>query len=728
MLKTQTDTEIIVALVGNPNTGKSTLFNALSGMNQRTGNYPGVTVEKKVGRYQCDRRKFQVIDLPGTYSLGPKSPDETIALKVLLGRQPDVPEPDVIVCVADANNLERNLFLVSQATDLGATVILALNMVDVAARNGVRVDVDLLSRKLDIPVVPIQANKKIGIGDLKARICQIAETGEVSTGHTFPAEVEQEIDGIREAIDPLRCNPRSRFLAQRLLLDGSGMVGRVVGPNPQLEAVVNEARQRLSDGGVQMAAVESISRYRAITELTQQAIERPSVPPRSMTDRIDRILTHRVGGSLVFVAVMIAIFQAIFVWSVPLMDGIDALVGRASVAAGNWLPAGALRSLVTDGVIAGVGSVIIFLPQILILFLFIALLEDCGYMARAAYLMDKVMSRIGLSGKSFIPLLSSFGCAIPGIMATRTIENWRDRLITMLVAPLMSCSARLPVYILLIAAFVPQVGLLGGWVSLQALVMFSMYVIGVVVAMAMAWLLRRTILKGETPTFVMELPDYKVPSLKNALFRMLEQAGAFVKRAGTLIFAVAIVVWALSYFPHPDSIRQQVESRYASAAAFAGDEEARQAAIARESSAAYLRQSWLARVGRLIEPAVVPLGWDWKVAAAVVASFPAREVVVGTLGVLYNVGDEADENSESLRQRLKNAKWDGTERKVFNLPMALGLMVFFALCAQCVSTLAIMARETGGYRWPLFTFVYMTLLAWLGALIVYQTGMMLTGS
>lgn len=726
MLTKKTDGEITVALVGNPNTGKSTLFNALSGMNQRTGNYPGVTVEKKVGHYSHEQQSFQVIDLPGTYSLGPKSPDETIALKVLLGRQTDVPEPDVIICVVDANNLERNLFLVSQVTDLGATVILALNMVDVASRNGIQVDAALLAERLEIPVVAVQANKKIGIDDLKRKVSDICESGEISTGHSFPEAIETEIDVVKQAIDPVGCNPRSRFLAQRLLLDGSGMVNRIVGPNATLEEVVNSARKRLAESGVQLAAVESMSRYRIISELTQQAIQRPAHRATTFTDRIDKVLTNRIWGVVVFVVVMIAIFQAIFVWSVPLMDGIDGVVGWMAEKATSALPEGALQSLISDGVIGGVGSVIIFLPQILILFLFIALLEDCGYMARAAYLMDKIMSRIGLSGKSFIPLLSSFGCAIPGIMATRTIENSRDRLITMLVAPLMSCSARLPVYILLIAAFVPATGLLGGWISLQGLVMFSMYVIGVLVAMAVAWLLRMTILKGDTPPFVMELPEYKFPSIRNALKRMWEQAWAFILRAGTLIFAVSIVVWALSYFPHPASIEQQIQERYA-AAEFEGSEEELQRAIDRDVSSAYLQQSYLARAGKSIEPVVRPLGWDWKVASAVVASFPAREVVVGTLGVLYNVGDEADENSDSLRERLKNARWDNSEEKVFNLPMALGLMVFFALCAQCISTLAIMVRETGGYRWPVFTFVYMTALAYLGALVVYQLGMAIGG-
>ncbi len=726
MATLQIQKAITVALVGNPNTGKSTLFNALSGMNQRVGNYPGVTVEKKIGICRFGLQELQIIDLPGTYSLAPKSPDETVALRVLLGQQKDVAEPDVVVCVADASNLERNLFLVSQVTDLGAAVILALNKGDVARKNGINVDPELLSKCLDVPVVEIQANRKLGLEQLKQKIMEVVESGVVSQGHTFPELVENEIDSLSKTIDPVGCNPRSRFLAQRLLLDGSGLVGQLIGPNPKISGAVNKARQRLVDQGLQLAAIESLSRYSIIGQLTHKAIARPARRSTSSSDRIDRVLTHRVWGTLVFVIVMILAFQAIFTWSAPLMDLIDSAVGWLGGTVGAWLPEGAVRSLVTDGMIAGVGSVIIFLPQIMILFFFIALLEDCGYMARAAYLMDKLMCRVGLSGKSFIPLLSSFGCAIPGIMATRVIENSRDRLLTMLVAPLMSCSARLPVYILLIAAFVPATGLLGGWIGLQPLVMFLMYAVGVVVAMAVAWLLRKTVLRGETPAFVMELPDYKIPSLVNALRRMWEQAWAFVLRAGTLIFAVSIVIWALSYFPHPASIENDVRERL-TAAEFAQQGEELEKAISHETSRVYMQQSYLARMGRSVEPVVRPLGWDWKIASAVVASFPAREVVVGTLGVLFNVGTDADEHSDSLRERLKNAKWDGTDRPLFNLPMALGLMVFFALCAQCVSTLAIMVRESGGYRWPIFTFVYMTTLAYVGALVTYQVGMWVSG-
>jgi ferrous iron transport protein B len=717
---------ITVALVGNPNTGKSTLFNALSGLNQRVGNYPGVTVEKKTGVCRQGDRELHLVDLPGTYSLSPKSPDEAVALRVLLGRQPDVPEPDVVVCVTDASNLERNLFLVSQVTDLGVAVIVALNKGDIARRHGVNVDPELLARRLEVPVVEIQANRRLGIDALKQKIVDVVEQGLVAEGHHFPPQVEEELKFLCKRIDPVGCNPRTRFLAQRLLLDGSGIVSQVIGPHASISEAVNQSRDRLTSAGLQLSAIESVSRYTNIGKLTEKAIDRPKVRGVSTSDRIDRVLTHKVWGTLVFVVVMILAFQMIFVWSGPATDWIESAVSWIGSQVGEWLPEGAIRSMIVEGAIAGVGAVVVFLPQILFLFFLLALLEDCGYMARAAYLMDKVMCKVGLSGKSFIPLLSSFGCAIPGIMATRVIESPRDRLLTMLVAPLMSCSARLPVYVLLIAAFVPSTSVLGGVIGLQPMVMFAMYVIGVIVAMAVAWVLKRTLLRGETPAFVMELPDYKLPSLRNAMRRMLEQAWAFVRRAGTLIFAVTIIVWALVWFPHPPEVEQQVRERLTASGEYTDNGELEEA-ISRESVAAYMRQSWLARIGRLFEPVVNPLGWDWKVASAVMASFPAREVVVGTLGVLFNAEGEIDEASEPLRERLQSATWDGTDRKLFNLPMALGLMVFFALCAQCVSTLAVMARESGGWFWPAFTFVYMTALAWIGAFVTYRAGMFISG-
>ena len=456
------------------------------------------------------------------------------------------------------------------------------------------------------------------------------------------------------------------------------------------------------------------------------------------TDRIDRILTHKVAGTFVFGLAMLLMFQVVFLVAEPASQAIEWLNGFAVGLVDAYVPEGMLQSLLIHGVLEGVGGVLVFLPQILVLFLFIAILEDCGYMARAAYLMDRVMTRFGLSGKSFIPLLSSFACAIPGIMSARVIENRRDRLITILIAPLMSCSARLPVYTLLIGAFIPNRRWLGGVLGLQGITLLAMYALGIVAAMLVAWILRKTILRGETPPFIMELPAYKMPGPRIVLFRMVEPGWDFVQRAGTLILAVTVLVWAAAYFPRSDSAEHaqlaaekqslsaeldRLRSRpLPTAEAEIARVEGRLARIDAHLDGEQLRNSFLGRVGRLLEPAVKPLGWDWQIGCAVVASFPAREVVIATLGVIYNLGSEGDESSEGLRETLRAATWPGTSRPVFTIPVALSLMVFFALCAQCASTLVIMWRETGSWRWPVLTFVYMTTLAYVGALLAFQLG------
>ena len=441
---------------------------------------------------------------------------------------------------------------------------------------------------------------------------------------------------------------------------------------------------------------------------------------------------------MIFAALMLVVFSAVFRWAVPAMDLISGGFDWLAEIVNQRMADGALKSLIVDGVIAGVGGVLVFLPQIFILFFFIAVLEDCGYMARAAYLMDKLMVRVGLSGKSFIPLLSSFACAIPGVMATRVIENRRDRLTTMMVAPLMTCSARLPVYALLIAAFIPEDFLFGGLLGLQGLTLFAMYLLGIVTAVVVALLLKKTILRGATPAFVMELPGYKLPSLKLVIHRMFDRGWAFVRRAGTLIFAVAVVVWAAAYYPRDPQtidatlIRQLAEVDQQLAATrnvkneqAIADLEQQKTDLENRIDGQFLRQSYLGRTGRTIEPLVRPLGWDWRIGCAAIASFPAREVVVGTLGVIYNIGGDADEESADLRDQLQAAKWEGTDRPVYTIPVALSLMVFFALCAQCAATLAIIRRETASWRWPIFTFVYMTTLAYVGALLTYQVGSLL---
>ena len=683
---------IVVALVGNPNTGKSTLFSALAGIPTRSGNYPGVTVEEKIGRFTHCGQTIELIDLPGTYSLVPKSPDEQVAVDVLHGRLPGVPTPDCVVVVADATNLERNLYLATQALDLGMPTVIALTLSDVAAEKGITIDATELSRRLGCPVVRVVAPKRTGIEALADAVLAVMKS---------PALPPQ-------------------------------------GLGPHLAAV--EARH-------EPAAREAIARYAWIEELLSGVVHRQPPANRPLGERIDAMLTHRLWGTLVFAATMLAMFSSIFWLATPLMDGISAGMDAVSGWVEGLLPEGAIRSLVVDGVLAGVGGVVVFVPQIAMLFLFVAILEGCGYLSRAAFLMDRLLCGVGLGGKSFIPLLSSFACAIPGIMAARTIENPRDRLLTILVAPLMSCSARLPVYLLLCGAFVPNVAVGVSWLRLPAVVLAGMYAVGVVTAALVALVLSRTIFRGPPQPFVMELPGWRWPRLEVVLERVREAVWSFLQNAGTLIVAVSIVIWALASYPHSEPAidaevathRTMLTTRLT---ALPPDDPDR-ADVAEELASldtddglaaarrgAAQRQSVLGRMGRLVEPLVRPLGWDWRLGCAAIASFPAREVVLGTLAVIYNLGDidpGDEEGGTALVRRLRAATWDGTNRKVFTLPVALSIMVFFALCAQCASTLVVIGRETSSWLWPVVTFTYMTVLAWLAAFATYQIGTWLGG-
>jgi len=723
---------ITVALIGNPNTGKSTLFNGLCGVRQRVGNYPGVTVEKKLGRTEFHGRPFSIIDLPGSYSLAPRSPDEMVAVDVLLGRTDEVAEPDVVLCIVDASNLERNLYLVSQVLELGKPTVIALNMIDVARGRGMTIDLDLLRQRLHVPVVPIQANQNQGLRELKDAVIAVAGAPRTPPESPFPRIFQDEVAKLEADCNARREQPLPRYLAERLLLDTSGYLTHqgLRGIDSLLAQKIDGARQRLAAAGVPVPAVEAMARYQWVGSVLDGVVSRPAERPRHFSDKLDRMLTHWFWGTLVFVLVMVWLFQAVFYVAEPASQLIDLLKGAAADLVSAGLGEGPFRSLLLNGVVEGVGGVLVFLPQIFVLFLFIAVLEDCGYMARAAYLMDRLMWPIGLNGKSFIPLLSSFACAIPGIMAARVIEHPRDRLVTILVAPLMSCSARLPVYTLLIGAFIPNTPLMGV-MGLQGLTMFAMYCVGIVAAIGVTVTLRRTILRGATPPFVMELPSYKLPGAAIVLRRMLEQGWQFVYRAGTLIFAVTILVWAAAYYPRdearidPDLLAQRdsLQARVASADAASVVEVERQlAAVDNAIAGQHLENSFLGRAGRFLEPVVRPLGWDWRIGCAALSSFPAREVVIASLGVIYNLGQGEDEHSQTLRETLKEATWEGSDRKVFSVPVALSIMVFFALCAQCASTLAVMKRETNSWRWPVFTFVYMTVLAYVGALLTYQIG------
>jgi ferrous iron transport protein B len=729
-----------VALIGNPNTGKSTVFGALSGVQQRVGNYPGVTVEKKTGRMLVGDRRWTLIDLPGTYSLAPRSPDEMVAVDVLLGRRADTPAPDVVLCIVDANNLERNLYLVSQVLELERPTVVALTMSDVAEERGVAIDVQALRDRLGgVPVVPIRAHKRVGLDALKVALAEAADRPQKALESPFPEPFRSEVARREGWLAEKRPGPPPlpRYLVERLLLDTGGYLEGVVSLNgtADLHERILASRQRLLEASCPVPAVEAMARYGWAASVLEGVVTRPDQPRLTTGDRVDRVLTHRVWGTLIFVALMALIFQAVFTWAVPGMDLIDAGVGRLASAVEGAMAEGALRSLVVDGVIAGVGGVIVFLPQIFILFFFLGILEDCGYLARAAYLMDRLMTRLGLSGKSFIPLLSSFACAIPGVMATRVIEDRRDRMTTILVAPLMSCSARLPVYTLLIAAFIPPAAI-AGFVSLQAVTMVALYSIGVVAAAGVAWALKRTVFRGPTPPFVMELPAYKWPSTRVVVYRMLDRGWSFVRRAGTIIVAVSIVMWALLYYPRlpeleADRFTQQIVAmemaqRSADDPGAVAELDARIAAVEARADGEQKRNSLLGRAGRLIEPVVRPLGWDWRIGAAAIASFPAREVVVATLGVIFDIGTdvEGEEGVSRLQVALQDAEWrDG--RRLFTVPVALSIMVFFALCAQCVSTLAVIRRETNSWAWPAFSFAYMTALAYVAAFITYQLGTLL---
>ncbi|HEX2202876.1 MAG TPA: ferrous iron transport protein B [Longimicrobium sp.] len=694
-----------VALIGNPNTGKSTLFNALTGMRQRVGNYSGVTVERVEGRYRdAAGRPVTVLDLPGTYSLSASSPDEEIALGVLLGRAEGLDTPDVVVVVLDAQNLERNLFLATQVLELGLPTVVALNQVDAAAAAGIKTDPIELTLELGVPVVATVATRGEGLDLLKQAVSRAVDLPRAERKFDLPPEAAAALRPV-EACLVAGGLSASAAAMEALRLLAVTQLGPHLAGIAGLEAAVERARAEVEAAGLSPRSLEAEARYGWIAEVADRVVTRTATGRRSMTDRVDAVVLHRVAGPLIFVALMALVFQSIFTWSEPLIGWVEGLFGALGATVAAAMPPGDLQGLVVDGVIAGAGSVLVFLPQITILFLFIGFLEDSGYMARAAFIMDRFMRSVGLHGRSFIPLLSGYACAVPGVMSTRTIESPKDRLATIMVLPLMSCSARIPIYTLLIGTFIPPVAVAGVF-NLQGLTLLAMYLLGTLTALAMAAVFKKTLMKGQARPMIMELPPYRLPSLRGLALSVSHRASLFLKKAGTIILALSVVLWALATYPKTE-------------AAPGMDEAAAQEA--------QLAGSVLGTLGHAIEPAVRPLGYDWKIGVGIVSSFAAREVFVATMGTIYGVG-AADESSTSLRDRLRAERHE-SGAPVYTPLVAVGLMVFYVYAMMCMSTAAVVVRETGGGRqglkWAAFQFGWMLALAYLAALLVYQGGLLL---
>ncbi|HEU4558261.1 MAG TPA: ferrous iron transport protein B [Longimicrobium sp.] len=692
-----------VALAGNPNTGKSTLFNALTGMRQRVGNYSGVTVERVEGRYRdADGNPVTVLDLPGTYSLSASSPDEEIALSVLVGRAEGVDTPDVVVIVVDAQNLERNLFLASQVLELGIPAVVALNQVDAAQAAGIRIDPVELTLELGTPVVATVATKGEGIDLLKQAVGKAAALPPAERRFELPAQAAAALAPVEECLVRGGFNRHAAGM-EALRLLAVTQIGPHLAHVPGLAGAVEKARAEVEAAGITPRSLEAEARYGWIADVVDRTTERVHTGKKSVTERVDSIVLHRVFGPLIFVLLMGLVFQSIFTWAEPMIGWVESLFGMLAGAVGGALPEGDLRSLVVDGVIAGVGSVLVFLPQITILFLFIGILEDSGYMARAAFIMDRFMRSVGLHGRSFIPLLSGYACAVPGVMSTRVIENPKDRLATIMVLPLMSCSARIPVYTLLIGAFIPPVAVAGIF-NLQGVTLLVMYLLGTLTALAMAAVFKKTLLKGRARPLIMELPPYRLPSLKSLALSVGHRASMFLRRAGTVILALSIVLWALATYPKSEPTPGASPE------------------LAQEQQ---LANSVLGQLGHAIEPAVRPLGFDWKIGVGIVSSLAAREVFVSTMGTIYGVGS-ADETSGALRESLQNERDPRTGLAVYTPLVAVGLMVFYVYAMMCMSTVAVVVRETGGGRtgmkWAAFQFGYMLALAYGAALLVYHGG------
>ena len=698
---------INVALIGNPNTGKTSLFNELTGLNQKVGNYPGVTVDKKEGQVKLQGNlKAIITDLPGTYSINPTSLDETIVLKTLLNSKTEK-TPDVIVVVADVENLKRNLLLFSQVKDLEIPTVLAINMADQMKRKGITIDLKLLQKELSNEVVLLSVRKEpeLGVEEVKKAILKT-----YNSAKAFP------LCNVNNRIDPAyfdrlkEINPKYSIYELWLMITQNSFPDKISEDEKKALITFKNDSKNLK----KYQHKETIYRYQKINEILKKTYLADRSKATDLRAKLDNVFTHKIFGYILFFTLLLLIFQSIFDWASLPMDFIDTLFANLSSYVNKTMSPGVLNNLISEGIIPGVGGIIIFIPQIAILFLFVSLLEDTGYMSRVVFLMDKIMRRFGMSGKSVIPLISGTACAIPAVMATRNISGWKERLITILVTPFTTCSARLPVYAIIIALIIPDKKIFG-ILNLQGLTLLSLYILGFATAIIAAVILHKTLKIKNTSFFVVEMPDYKLPSLKNVFFDVIEKTKAFVFGAGKIILSISIVLWFLaSNGPQAfTEVEKNIKEKTIS-------QEISEVKLNQMIASAKLENSYIGIMGKSIEPLIKPLGYDWKIGIALISSFAAREVFVGTLATIYSVESD-DDDITTIKQRMNSEINLETNSKRFNFPVGMSLLVFYAFAMQCMATLAIVKRETKSWKWPLIQFVGMGVLAYICSFIVFQT-------